>query len=74
MDICYTRPKEEMRNKEEKSKPILVMKDKDTKFMISFMLKSKGQDPYTIRTVCRYIERVIGHKKLIIRSDQEPAM
>ena len=30
MDICYTRPKEEMRNKEEKSKPILVMKDKDT--------------------------------------------
>ena len=38
------------------------------------MLRGKGQDEYTTITACRYLERVFGYRKFILRGDQEPAM
>ena len=65
LDFGYTKEEEGHGNKN-KGKPMLVLKDRDTKFTTSFMLRSKGQDEYTITITCRYLERVYGYRKFIL--------
>ena len=55
--------------------PILVIKDHMSKYMTSTAVLNKGGGcSYAIKSAARDIHKLLGYKKIILRSDQEPAM
>ena len=57
----------------EGSNPIGVMKDRPTGDLFTNVFPKKGRDEYAIRRVGQDLF-FWGHKKIIIKSDQEPAI
>jgi len=53
--------------------PILVLKDRETKSIQADVVPRKGEDEYAIRRLSQMI-RSLGSKKVILKSDQEPAI
>ena len=53
--------------------PILVIKDEHTKRISAHVVPEKGRNPHAIKILRRGIEN-LGYKKMILRSDQEPAI
>ena len=70
--IDYAYMEETMRNDE--TLTIIVMKDRDTKTISSDVVELKGRG--IDGTVERIIENIrrLGYKKIILKSDQEPAL
>ena len=70
LDYCYLNEE-----KGSKVKPILAIKCHSTKTVTANMVPSKGGDcELAIKSAQRDIEKIIGHKKIVLRSDQEPAI
>ena len=70
MDYCF------MGKVDEKAQPILVIKDRDTRMMCSFLVKEKGAaDEFVIKRIVAFIKE-LGYEstKLIIKSDQESSV
>ena len=70
MDYCF------MGTRSEKAQPILVVRDRDTRMTLSFLVKEKGAtDTYVIKRLAAFLKEV-GHigNRIIIRSDQESAV
>ena len=67
MDYCF------LGCKDEETQPIMVMRDRDSKMMVSFLVREKGaSDPQVIRRALAFLAE-IGHvgNKIILKSDQE---
>ena len=70
MDYCF------MGKADEKTQPVLVMKDRDTGMMCSMLVKEKGAaDEYVIKRIIAFIKE-LGYEsaKLVLKSDQESSV
>ena len=54
--------------------PILVMRCRKTKYIFARVVPRNGRHPYTVRRVGQDISAILGYKRVIIKSDQEPAI
>ena len=54
--------------------PIIILKDRETRFRRAMMLPAKGVNSYAVKAVAREIIRTYGYHTLCLRSDQEPAI
>ena len=52
----------------------MVLKDKNSKYGTATMVPKKGTDSYAIKSMNRDIDKLIGHRRFILRSNQEPAI
>eukprot|EP00973_Karenia_brevis_P058798 8188391-Karenia_brevis.AAC.1 len=58
----------------EETVPVLVMKDQQSGAMWATWVPSKGvEHPWVVKRVVMWIES-LGHKKIILKSDQEPSI
>ena len=77
MDYCFTDLKDDDEDGSETKRttctPTLVMKCDTTKSLFAFALPSKECSEYAVSTAVDAING-LGHSKLILRSDQEPAI
>ena len=67
LDYCF------LGGREEEAQPVLVVKDRDTRMIMSFLVKEKGaSDPYVVKRVMAFLGE-LGHvgNKIILKSDQE---
>ncbi len=58
---------------EENGMPIIVMKDSRAKMIVSKVATSKGVVDYAVAVAKKTMEQ-LGHKKAILKSDNEPAI
>ena len=58
---------------EEKGMPTLVIKDESTKVIEAHIVPRKGGNNHAITTVVNVLNS-LGHKKIILKSDQEPSI
>ena len=67
---------EEEENKETTSKgmPILVMKHRRTKYISAHMVPRKGAHAYAVKRLAQDIDKIIGAKRITLKSDQEKAV
>ncbi len=71
--VDYTRTRSEQEKEEEKGTPIVVAKDNKTKTIMARIAPSNEAESYGVETVDMMVER-LGYRKLIMRSDDEPAI
>ena len=64
----------EIANRNSQNMPILVMRCRKTKFIFARVVPRKGRHPYTVRRVGQDISAILGYKRVVIKSDQEPAI
>ena len=57
----------------QKSLPVLVGKDSDSKWLSAYTVLKKGYDPYSFACVIRDIDHS-GYNKLMLKGDQENSM
>ena len=83
MDYCFMSDKRDANDDEEeegeeqekaKGMPILVMKDRKHKYVFASVVPRKGADPYAVRRVGQDLVAILGYKRVVIKSDQEPAI
>jgi hypothetical protein len=55
-------------------KPILIIKDSRSKWVAAHVVPRNGAEAHAIHVLQREIEKIMGYKKIILRSDQEPAI
>ena len=67
MDYCF------MGRRQDEVQPILVVRERDTRLTLSFLVREKGaSDPYVIRRVLALIREVgLEGERIIIKTDQE---
>ena len=53
--------------------PILVMKEKPGGWITAHVMPEKGVHPYSVKRVNQTM-KLLGHKKMIFRTDQEPSI
>ena len=58
---------------EEKGMPIMVVKDRKTRIIRARVVPQKGNHWYGIKVLSGIVES-LGHSKVILKSDQEPAI
>ena len=51
-----------------------LVKDDETGYVTANMIPKKGADPFAIKSMNRDIGKIMGHNKIILKSDQEPAI
>eukprot|EP00959_Pyramimonas_sp_CCMP1952_P461236 9481258-Pyramimonas_sp.AAC.1 len=73
MDYMWLKGKKEEGARANNGNPILVMHCRDTKLTWSRALIKKGFEPYSVKVACDMIG-FTGHKKIILKSDGEPAI
>ena len=56
---------------EGKGQPILIIKDRETKFKQAIMVPNKGVEPYAVKTLTDILARTYGYAKMVLASDQE---
>ena len=54
---------------DEKGMPILVIKDRKTKYMTAHMVPRKGGHPYAIDRLTQDIDNILGYRKIALKSD-----
>ena len=67
VDYCF------MGKKQEKAQPILVVRDRDTKMTLSFLVREKGAvDMHVVKRILAFLKE-LGYDgvKIIVKSDQE---
>ena len=74
VSLDYTFPRDKKENRvSDQGMPILVMKSSADKWTSAFVVPQKGSNEYAINAVAREIQNT-GYNRLIIKSDQEPAI
>ena len=58
---------------EEGTVPFLCIKDADSKVIVDMVVMGKGVNTYVVNRVIQCLD-LLGHKRLILKSDQEPAI
>ena len=53
---------------------VLVLRDRVSKYPAALVVPRKGDHPYTVNRVGNLIRDVLGHKKVVLKSDQESAI
>ena len=71
--IDYMYMHSEQDKEEEKGMPIVVAKDNRTKMIMARVVPGEGLDSYAVETLKKIFER-LGYKKVILKSDNEPAI
>ena len=71
IDYAYMEEKQDV--KEELGMPILVMKDRKSKMIMADVVPEEGRNAYAIKRMGNNIG-ILGHAKMIIKSDCEPAI
>lgn len=71
--VDYMYMHSEQSKEEEKGMPIMVVKDSRTKYVVAKVVAQKGVCEYAIVSLKKAIEQ-LGYKKVILRSDNEPAI
>ena len=71
--FMYKRTAKEIAEGTERGMPTLVIKDRQSKTIKSRVVPAKSVDPYAIKVVKDTIDQ-LGYKKLILKSDGEPAI
>jgi hypothetical protein len=71
LDYMYMHSVQE--KEEEKGMPILIAKDSRAKMIMAKVVQCKGVVPYAVDVMKKMIEQ-LGYKKVIMRSDNEPAI
>ena len=56
------------------SQPMLVLKDADRGYVTANLVPKKRSDAFAMKSMSRDVGRIVGHKGIILRSDQEPAI
>ncbi len=54
--------------------PIIVMKERESKFRRAMMIPAKGVNSYAVKAVARERIRTYGYNTICLRSDQETAI
>ena len=73
ISIDYAFMGKEADGEESMENPVIVMKDRKTKMITAHTVPRKGDDPYVTGRVAQDI-RNLGYWRLIVKSDQEPAI
>ena len=73
MDYAYMHPETEMEEDTDKGMPILVARDSRTKMVFARVVPRKGLDEYAVGAMKRIVEQ-LGYKRIIMKSDNEPAI
>ena len=80
IDYMYMKPRkegeasrEEYTDGDEAGMPILVIKDENTKRISAHVVPEKGRNAHAVKVLRHEIE-ILGYKKMILKSDQEPAI
>ena len=73
VSIDYMFMHKRQKGEEEKGMPHLVMKDRQSKTIKACTVPAKGVNDYAVRRLVKSIGE-LGYKKIILKSDQEPAM
>ena len=60
-------------DREAKGMPIMVVKDRESRWVAARVVPKKGRDPHAVRELGRIIG-YLGYKRVILKSDQEPAI
>ncbi len=71
LEYMYTRSEQE--KEEEKGMPIVVVKDHKSKVLMAKVVPNKGVNEYAVEVVRRFVEQ-FGHNKVILKSDNVPAI
>jgi hypothetical protein len=53
---------------------VLVLRDRDSKYVTASVVPRKGDHPYTVHRVGHDISNILGYKRVVLKSDQEPAI
>ena len=72
MDCMGPKSKED-RSKQIDSLPIIVGKDRISKWVFAHVVPKKGHDAHAIKVIKREIN-LSGYNRVIIKSDQEPSI
>ncbi len=73
IDYAYAHPEQVGEEATEKGVPILVAKDSRAKMVYSRVAPQKGLGDYTVGSL-KKIAKQLGYKKVVIKSDNEPAI
>ena len=65
---------EEEVGKDGKTLTVLVLRDRQSKYVTASVVPRKSDHPYTVHRVGQDIACVLGYKRVILKSDQEPAI
>ena len=57
-----------------KGMPILIVHDREHKYVTCTVVPRKGPHPYAVRSLGRDIRDVLGYVRLVLKDDQEPAI
>ncbi len=68
--MCMHREQEK---EEEKGMPIIAVKDDETKLVMAKVVPGKGVQEYVVEVVRKFVEQ-LGYNKVIMKSDNEPAI
>ena len=61
------------KQQEEGTVPMLAIKDAPSKVVFDMVVTAKGVNEYMVKRVMQSLD-LLGHKRLILKSDQEPAL
>jgi len=61
------------KEQEEGTVPMLAIKDAPSKVVFDMVVTAKGVNEYMVKRVMQALD-LLGHKRLILKSDQEPAL
>ena len=54
--------------------PILVVKDDETGYITANVVPREGAEPFAVKSLNRDVVKLMGHTKIILKSDLEPAI
>ena len=74
IELDYMYMHSEQEKEEEKGMPIVAAKDSKTKMIMARVVPCKGVDSYAVETVKKMVERFGQKKKIIMKTDNEPAI
>ena len=72
VDYMYMKSSDQEETKEE-GQPIMVMKDRKSKFITAHVIEEKGENPYAIKRLGQDIG-MLGYNRIVLKSDGEPAI
>ena len=54
--------------------PVLVLRDRETKYMTARVMPRKGPHPHAVRRLGQDLTKILGYNRVFIKSDQEEAI
>ena len=74
IDYMWLKGKFPFMDKEESGQPIMIVKDRETKFKRAVMIPAKGVEAYAVKTLVNDLQRLFGYSQIVLTSDQEASI